>query len=148
MKHFSGKDFTIMVGDLLVHVESMSASITDNSGVAQSGGVPDGTVSGDVSCAGDIELDSKNFDLFNEAARSAGSWQDLDVFDIIVNAKKTDAKQKIELFGCLVTVSDLFNIDQKGGEKTKHKLPFNVSSPDFVRINGVPYLSADSTANL
>ena len=34
------------------------------------------------------------------------------------------------------------NIDPKGGEKTKHKVPFEVTSPDFIRINGVPYLDA------
>ncbi len=148
MTHLSGKDFSVMAGDLLVHVESMSASITDNSGVAMSGGVPDGTVSGDVSCSGEIELDSKNFALVTEAARSAGSFQELEPFDIICNGKKLDVKQKIELFGCQIKVSDLLSLDQKGGEKTKHKLPFDVSSPDFVRIDGVPYLSADSTANL
>ena len=142
--HLSGKDFSVMVGDLLINIESMNASITDNSTVATSGGVPDGDLSGDVSCAGEIEVDSKNFALFTEAARSAGSFQDLEAFDIICNGKKLTTKQKIELFGCKLRISDLLNLDQKGGEKTKHKLPFDVTSPDFVRIDGVPYLSEES----
>jgi hypothetical protein len=36
----------------------------------------------------------------------------------------------------------LLSIDPKGGEKTKHKVPFDVTSPDFIHINGVPYLDA------
>ena len=33
-------------------------------------------------------------------------------------------------------------IDPKGGEKSKHKVPFDVTSPDFVHSKGVPYLDA------
>jgi len=29
-----------------------------------------------------------------------------------------------------------------------HKLPFEVTSPDFVKINGVPYLRPDETEDL
>ncbi|MEA5670747.1 phage protein, partial [Pseudomonas sp. MH2] len=32
--------------------------------------------------------------------------------------------------------------------KSKHKLPFDVTSPDFIRINGVPYLAARETEGL
>ncbi len=28
------------------------------------------------------------------------------------------------------------------------KLPFDVTSPDFIRINGVPYLAASETKDL
>ncbi len=141
MNHISGQNFDVMIGDLLVHVESMSASITDNRKAVQTRGVPDGYVDGDVTCSGDIELDAKNFALFTEAARSAGSFRELEPFDINCIAKTATNQQKIELFGCLVKVSDLLNIDPKGSEKSKYKLPFEVTSPDFVRVDGVPYLS-------
>lgn len=147
-QHISGQDFDVMVGDLLVHVEALSASITDNRKATQSGGVPDGYVNGDVMCSGEMELDTKNFNLIIEAAKAAGSFRDLEPFDITCMAKTTDQEQKQELFGCLLKISDLLNIDQKGGDKNKYKLPFEVTSPDFVRINGVPYLSENDTRNL
>jgi len=147
-QHISGQDFDVMVGDLLVHVEAMSASITDNRKSVQSGGVPNGYVNGDVSCSGELELDTKNFNLIMESAKAAGSFRELEPFDITAIAKTTGSEQKQELYGCLLTISDLLNIDPKGGEKTKHKLPFEVTSPDFVRINGVPYLSENDIRNL
>jgi hypothetical protein len=137
-----------MAGDTLIHVESMTASITDNRQAVKSGGVPNGYVDGDVSCSGEMELDSRNFNLLGEVAKSAGSWRGIEPFDIIASGKAIDQEQKVELFGCLVKVSDLLDVDQNGGEKTKHKIPFEVTSPDFVRINGVPYLSEDDTRNL
>ena len=147
-QHLSGQDFDIMVGDIMVHVEAVSASITDNRKAVMSGGVPNGYVNGDVSGNGDMELDTRNFNLIIEAAKSAGSFREMEPFDIICSGKSLNDTQKFELFGCLLTVTDLFNIDQKGGEKTKHKMPFEITSPDFVRINGVPYLSENDTRNL
>jgi Protein of unknown function (DUF2597) len=141
----SAQNFDIMVGNLLIHVESMSASISDNSQAVMDRGVPNGYVDGDVSCSGDIEIDSRNFNLFTDIARSAGSWRAIRPFDIICYGNSGDETQRLQLFGCKVTVSDLFGNDAKGGEKTKHKLTFTVSDPAFVRINGVPYLSALDT---
>lgn len=146
--HISGQDFDVMIGDLIIHVETLSATITDNRKAVQSGGVPDGFVNGDVMCNGEVEVDAKNYNLIIESAKSAGSFRDLSPFDITAIAKTSDSEQKNELFGCLFKISDLLNIDSKGGEKTKHKLPFEVTSPDFVRINGVPYLSENDTRNL
>jgi len=148
VKHISGQDFDVMVGDLLVHVEALSASITDNTKATMSGGVPDGYVSGDVACSGDIEVDTKNFNLLVEAARTAGSFRELEPFDINCVALVGDEKMTQELFGCKLNVSDLINIDPKGAEKSKHKVTFEVTSPDFVKINGVPYLSEDDTKGI
>lgn len=137
-----------MVGNLIVHVESMSASISDNSQAAMDNGVPNGWVDGDVSCTGDMEVDSRNFNNFNEIARGAGGWRAIRPFDIIAMGVSGDERQKMELFGCKITVSDLFGTDSKGGEKTKHKLTFSVTDPAFVRINGVPYLTPRDTRYL
>jgi hypothetical protein len=146
--HLSGQDFDVMLGDVLVHVENLSASITDNRKAVQTRGIPDGYVNGDVACSGDLEIDSVNMALLNEVARAAGSFRDLPPFDIVCIGKNIDHQQKIELFGCLFKISDLFNLDGKGGEKNKHKLQFEVTSPDFVRMDGVPYLSANNTRDL
>ena len=137
-----GKNFDVNLGDLLVHVESGTLDITDNSAVAQTKGVPNGHVDGDVSAAGELELDTTNFNLLIEQAKSAGSFRELEPFDIVFFAKAGDEELRIEAFGCKVRISSLLSLDQKGGEKNKHKVPFDVTSPDFIKINGVPYLSA------
>ena len=142
MSRIGGKNFDVNLGDLLVHVESCTLDITDNSATAQTRGVPDGHVDGDVSASGELELDSLNFNLLIDAARSAGSFRQLAPFDNVFFAKAGDEELRVEAFGCKLKVSSLLSIDQKGGEKNKHKIPFDITSPDFVKINGVPYLDA------
>ncbi len=142
MAKISGMNFDINVGDLKLHVETATLDITDNSAVAQTRGVPDGWVAGDVAASGELELDTTNFNLLIEAAKAAGSFRELEPFDQLFYAKTPSDEIRVEAFGCKVKISSLLNIDGKGGEKTKHKIPFDVTSPDFVRINGVPYLSA------
>jgi len=147
-QHISGQDFNVMFGDILIHVESMNATITDNRTPVQTGGVPDGYVNGDVSCSGDIELDLKNFDLIKEQAKTAGSFRELPTFDIIAVAKTVDSESKTELFGCLLKLSDILTVDPKGAEKSKRKIDFDVTDSDFVRIDGVPYLSDSDVEGL
>ena len=142
MSRIGGKNFDVNLGDLLVHVESCTLDITDNTAVAQSGGVPNGHVDGDVSGSGEMEFDTSNFNLLIEAARSAGSFRQLEPFDVVFFAKAGEEELRIEAFGCKLKVSSLLSVDPKGGEKSKHKVPFEVTSPDFIRVNGVPYLAA------
>jgi len=142
MSRIGGKNFDVNLGDLAVHVESCTLDVTDNSAVAKTRGVPNGHVDGDVSASGDFELDTTNFNLLIEAARNAGSFRKLEPFDAVFFAKAGEEELRIEAFGCKLKVSSLLSIDPKGGEKSKHKVPFEVTSPDFIRINGVPYLDA------
>lgn len=142
MARIGGKNFDVNLGDLLVHVESCTLDITDNTAVAQDKGVPNGHVDGDVSASGEMEFDTANFNLLIEAAKRAGSFRQLDPFDSVFFAKAGEEELRVEAFGCKLKVSSLLNIDPKGGEKSKHKVPFDVTSPDFIRINGVPYLAA------
>ncbi len=143
-----GRDFDVMIGDIMVHVESMSATIDDGKSVSKTKGAPNGKVRGEVGCSGEFELDTQNFNLLNEAAKKSGSYEEMDDFDIIVHGELDDESLKVEMFGCSLRISDLINLDSKGGEKKKHKIAFDVTSPDFVRINGVPYLSRKSTEHL
>ncbi|HHG5564769.1 phage protein, partial [Pseudomonas aeruginosa] len=55
MARISGMNFDITLGDLQVHVEKATLDITDNSAVAQTRGVPDGFVDGDVTASGEYE---------------------------------------------------------------------------------------------
>ena len=148
MRQISGKDFDTKIGDMMVHVESFSISITDNRATAKTKGVPNGYTDGDAEASGEIEVDSANFAVVVEAARSAGSFKGLDTFDIVSMARSGAVEARTEAFGCLLSVSDLLSVDPTSSNKTTHKLSFMVTSPDFIRFNGVPYLTADETENL
>ena len=148
MSRIGGKNFDVNLGDLQVHVENITLDITDNTAVAKSRGVPDGHVDGDVSAAGEMEFDTNNFNLLIEAARAVGSFRKLEPFDTVFFAKAGDEELRVEAFGCKLRVSSLLSVDPKGGETSKHKVPFDVTSPDFIRINGVPYLDASEIEGL
>ncbi|MBI9080275.1 MAG: DUF2597 family protein [Pseudodesulfovibrio sp.] len=147
-KRISGKSFDTTIGDMLVHVDKLTLSITDNSGVAKSGGVPNGYVDGDVEASGEVEMDVANFNLLSEQAKAAGSWRGMPTFDIHTYANTGDEEFKVEAFGCKFKLESLLDNDSKGGEKTVLKIAFDVTSPDFIHINGVPYLDAAETENL
>ncbi|EPM83862.1 phage protein, partial [Pseudomonas syringae] len=104
-----GKNFDVNLGDLLVHVEAGTIDITDNSTVAQTKGVPNGHVDGDVAAAGELELDTTNFNLLIEQAKTAGSFRELEPFDIVFFAKAGEEELRIEAFGCKVRVSSLLS---------------------------------------
>lgn len=148
MARIGGMNFDINLGDLQAHVEKATLDITDNSAVAQSGGVPDGYVDGDVSAKGEFEFDSSQLSLLIQAASRAGSFRKLEPIDIVFFAKAGDDELRVEAFGCKLTISSLLDIDPKGGTKSTHKVPFEVTSPDFIRINGVPYLDASEIEGL
>lgn len=148
MKQLSGKDFDTKIGDMMVHVEAFSLTITDNRAVAKTKGVPVGHTDGDAEASGEIEVDSANFAVIVEAARSAGSFKDLEPFDIVSMASSGSVEARVEAFDCLLSLSDLLSVDPNSNSKTTHKIPFIVTSPDFVRFNGVPYLTAAETENL
>lgn len=143
-----GKNFDVNLGDLKVHVEAATLDITDNSAVGQTRGVPNGHVDGDVSASGEIEVDIANFKLIKEQAASAGSFREIEPFDIVFYAKAGDDEIKYEAFGCKVRLSSLLSIDPKGGAKSTVKVQYDVTSPDFVHIDGTPYLAASEIEGL
>ncbi|EIV9525866.1 DUF2597 family protein [Klebsiella quasipneumoniae] len=147
-KRISGMSFDFNMDGTAVHAESISLNITDNTAVAKTRGVPDGYTDGDVEADGEIELDSKNLIAAQDAARSAGSWRGIALQDFLFYAKAGDEEMKVEAFGCKIMISDLLNIDPTSADKAKHKIKYIVTSPNFVHINGIPYLSADDTRDL
>nr|WP_249126830.1 phage protein [Aeromonas popoffii] len=132
----------------MVHVEKASLSITDNSAVAQTRGIPDGYVDGDVAAECEFELDTKNFKLLVGAAKRAGSWRGMAPDDVLFYANTGSEEIKVEAFGVKLNAADLLDIDPKGGSKSVHKVKGFVTSPDFVHIDGVPYLSKEDTRHL
>ncbi|HGN1900421.1 TPA: phage protein [Proteus mirabilis] len=147
-KRISGQSIDFNIDGDLVHVETVSLSITDNTGVAQTNGVPDGYVNGDVSAEGELELSTKYLNVITAKARSAGSWRAIPLVDLMWYAKAGTEELKVESFGCKLNVTDILDVDPKGGAVMTHKIKFIVTSPDFVRINGIPYLESELTDKL
>lgn len=147
-ERISGMSFDFYLGFQPVHAENVTLSITDNSAVAQTRGIPDGYVDGDVSAEGEIELDERQFGKLEAIARTAGSWRDLPLTTFIFYAQRGGTRAKVEAFGVKLIVTDLINIDPKGGSKSTKKIKYLVTSPDFVKINGIPYLSREDTRYL
>ncbi len=148
MSRISGKSFDINVGDMLINVASFTMDIDDKRTVAMTRGVPNGFVDADVSASGEIELDAANLKLLNDAAASAGSWKQLPLFDINTYANTGTEEMKVEAFGCMIRIANLLDIKPEGGDTHKTKLPFDVTSPDFIRLNGTPYLSDAETKDI
>lgn len=145
----SGKNISLTIGDMRVKAVTCSLEITDNTGVAVDSGVPNGYVDGDVAASGELELNLLNFKLIREAAKTAGSFRGLDVFDMLFYGKAGGGEEsKVEAFGCRLKLSSILDADSKGGEALTRKVQFDVTSPDFVRIDGVPYLRPDETEGL
>jgi hypothetical protein len=144
----TGKSFDVNIGGELVQVKTATLSITDNSAAASTNGVPDGYVAGSVTAEGALTFSSKYFNKLIDLARSVGSFRNLPNFDLMFYADTGDESQKIEAFGCRLKISDLLNADKSSDDETTHTIDYIVTSPDFVSINGVPYLSATDTRNL
>lgn len=144
----SGQSVDFSLDGDLIHAEKVSLSITDNTVAAQTQGVPDGCLSGDVAAEGEIELSSKAFAIVNAKARAAGSWRGIAPVDLMWYAKAGEEELKVEAFGCKLIVSDVLDVDPKGGSVMTHKIKFLVTSPDFVRLGGVPYLESALTQKL
>ncbi|WP_036773633.1 DUF2597 family protein [Photorhabdus australis] len=147
-KRISGQSVDFNMDGDLVHAEKVNLSITDNTAAAQTQGVPDGYIAGDVAAEGEIELSTKYLDIVTAKARAAGSWRGIQPVDLMWYAKAGNEEMKVEAYGCKLIVSDILDVDPKGGSVMTHKVKFVVTSPDFVRINGIPYLEAELTQSL
>ncbi|EQA2400197.1 phage protein [Escherichia coli] len=147
-KRISGMAFDITLFSTTIHVNKVTLTITDNSEVAKTRGIPDGYTDGDVSAEGDLELDTKNFTRFHDAAAAAGSYRGIEPEDILFYAKAGDEKIKVEAFGCKFLLDSLLDIDTAGSDKSVYKVKYKVTAPEFIKINGIPYLSADDVRDL
>ncbi|NQZ06963.1 MAG: DUF2597 family protein [Algicola sp.] len=145
MEHISGKSLRVKFGVHQVLFDEFDLTIDDQTGPASTGGRPDGFVDGETSASGTLTLAHKYFKVFSDAAKAAGSYKAMPLFDIVTYGKTTGSELKIEAFGCKLKISDLLKIDPNGKDKSSIKLDYFVTSPDFVNIDGVPYLSPDET---
>ncbi len=136
----NGKSFATVIGALPIYVNKFSLEITDDSQVAMKRGRPDGWLKGNVSAAGEIEVDAAEFAKLSAAAKAAGSWQGLPPFDINSFAAAGGVVRRVEAFGCKLKLSTVLDVDDSVADKTVHTIPFDVTGEDFVSIDGVPYV--------
>lgn len=135
----SAFDVDVNIGGFAVNFENLTLTIDDKTAPQMSRGRPDGYTQGDVSASGEVEVDSANLAILVMAAQAAGSFQQMPPWDSLFLGKTPDTELRVEAYGCKFRISELLNAAQSSSDKLKHKLPFDVTSPDFVRINGVPY---------
>lgn len=121
-KRISGMSFDAYIDGELIHIEKISLDITDNSAAAQTRGVPDGHVDGDVAAEGEIEVSSKVLQVLTAKARAAGSWRGIEPLDFLFYAKAGSEEVKVETFGNKLQLSNLLDIDPKAAAYPRTKL--------------------------
>ncbi len=147
-KRISGQSIDFNMDGDLIHAEKVGLNITDNTAAAMTQGVPDGHVAGDVAAEGEIELSTKYLTVLTAKARAAGSWRGIEPVDLMWYAKAGSEEIKVEAFGCKLIINAILDVEPKGGTVMNHKVKYVVTSPDFVRINGIPYLESELTEKL
>ncbi|MGI1677569.1 MAG: DUF2597 family protein [Cellvibrionaceae bacterium] len=140
-KRISGSQARFTLGDYLLKTIDFTLNIEDSSGAVYLNSRPDGWVNGDVKASGEMTVTSSVLSHIIDIAESAGSFQDLEPFDLVCNAETNSEKLNIEAFGCKLKISDLLNAQSNSNERIIHKIPYEVTDEDFININGVPYLA-------
>ncbi|AXB34643.1 DUF2597 domain-containing protein [Vibrio rotiferianus] len=145
---FSGRSFDTTLFGEYVHVKNATATINDESEAAYTRGVTDGYTDGKVGCDVEIELDLLQFQKVHKAARAAGSYRGIKPDDILFYADNGVDEDKVELFGVKWVLADIIGIDPESSDKSTRKIKGFVTSPLFVKINGVDYLAPEDTRGL
>ncbi len=146
--HISGMDVNVSLGTQLINVKQFTLNIEDGMKETTTRGVANGFVNGVTSASGEITVDTENFNRIIEEARKVGSYQQLPAFDIIGLGQTVNQKLKTAAYGCKLSVSKLLDAAGDGGDKLEHTIPYKVTDPRFVEINGVPYLDQNHLAAL
>lgn len=149
VKRISGKEVRSYVGDYEVIAEKLNLKIDDKREVAYLRGVPNGYLDGETAADGSITLDSQHFTMLVDGLIAEyGTFQDIPPLDIKFFASAGGLTKDLDAFGCLLKISDLWDSEGAGGKKTEHTIPFSITSPDFIHIDGAPYLSVKSVENI
>ena len=148
VKALGGKDFDIFVGDKMVHIIEASVKITDGRKVKTVRGVPVGFFDGPVEAQVSLKVDHENFLLIEGQAKAAGSWKGIEPFDVSFNAEVSAGSKNVEAFGVLPMLDEVLNIKGEGGEEDTTTIKGLVTSPDFIKINGIPYLTKEEVRDL
>ena len=144
----AGVNFDITIIGTMIHIESASATINDESAVATTRGVTTGYTFGKATCDVELIMDIVNFKKYRGAVSSEGSWRSIKPHDMMFYANDGEDEDKVELFGVKPLLSDLIKVDPNSSDKTTRTVKGFVTSPHFVRLNGKPYLSSYDTRGI
>ena len=147
-KSLGGKDFDTMIGDKMVHVIEANVKITDGRKVKYTRGVPTGFIDGPVEAEVTLKFDHENFLLVEGQAKAAGSWKGIEPFDVSFMAEVSAGTKNVEAFGVLPQLDEVLGFKAEGGEEDTTSIKGIVTSPDFIKINGIPYLTKDEVRDL
>jgi len=139
-QRFNGQSFHLDLGIAALTAKKFTLDITDNTAAAKRNGRPDGWLRGDVEASGEITVDRDGLRTLTRVAREAGSFQDIPTFDIMSYASAGGDPLMIQAFGCKLKLNKLLDVDKSSTDETEFTIPFDVTSPDFVAIDGVPYI--------
>jgi len=138
MQAITGRDVKVTLSNgIIVLFDTVTLNPDLGLGTAKTQGLPDGWTSGEKSADGEIQLGPVELKKLTEAAAVAGSWEQLEALDITYHALVAGVEQKVEAFGCKIGAPN-FNYDSTNNERLQHTLPYMVTSPDFIRLDGVP----------
>jgi len=147
MNRINGKSFDVRFLYTKIHFENFSLDIDDSSTPAMDHGLPNGSLQGEKKASGEVEMDMANFNRLSAVARASGSWDRIPVFPIDAYAQGEGAQGEelmhVRAHGCKLRISSVLSINPNSTDKSTVKIPYDVTSSDFVWINGTPY--ADST---
>lgn len=143
-QRYNGIGFTFDLGKFQVSAKKFTLDITDNTAAVKRNGRPDGWVQGDVEASGTLTVDRAGLKTFVD---SADSFQEIELFDINSYAEAGDDNLKIEAFGCKAKIGKLMDIDTNSADETEFEIPYVVTSPDFVKIDGKPYFKENDNNN-
>ena len=136
-QRITGREVKVTLSNgIIVLFDTVTLNPSLGIGVAKTQGLPDGWTSGEKGADGEFELNTREMLKINEAASAAGSWEQLEALDITFYALVDGMEMKVEAFGCKIEAAN-FNFDASNSDRLKHTLPFMVTSPDFIRLNGV-----------
>lgn len=139
IERFNGRSFDFAIGDTDVAANKFTLDITDNTAAVKRRGLPGGWVKGDVEGKGTIELDITEAQKIISKAKSAGSFQDLETFNIVVTAETSTGKHTVKVYGVKLTMTKILDVDTSSTDETLKTFEFIVTAPEFVEIDGVPY---------
>jgi hypothetical protein len=147
-KSLGGKDFDVMIGDKMIHVIEGNVKITDGRKVKYTRGVPTGFIDGPVEAEVTLKFDHENFLLLEAQAKAAKSWKGIKPFDVSFMAEVGAGSKNVEVFGVLPQLDEVLGFKAEGGEEDTTSMKGIVTSPDFVKINGIPYLTKEEVRDL
>ena len=139
-KQFNGLAFDVKIGEDEIHFEKFSLKIEDSSEIAMKDGRPDGWLPGIVKASGELVMDRAELKKLTARAKEAGSWQDIEPFDILSYAIVGDDELRTEIFGAKIKLESVIEADKSSSEKTTFTIPFNVTSKEFVKFDSIPYI--------